>query len=131
MASPEPAGNYTEHGTCIRTGGAGNRARDAQSARTSRLCVAAMEGSRAQMFFLVEPGGYRGTAAAARCDWKEYRMNLQHRYANRLRTTLMRTVALVALASSLALAQTPPVTLPSVNVSASATATVTNDRLQA
>jgi predicted secreted protein len=58
-------------------------------------------------------------------------MNLQHRYANRLRTTLMTTAALVALASSLALAQTPPVTLPSVNVSASATATVTNDRLQA
>jgi predicted secreted protein len=43
----------------------------------------------------------------------------------------MAAVALAALWSSLALAQAPQATLPSVNVSASATATVTNDRLQA
>jgi predicted secreted protein len=58
-------------------------------------------------------------------------MNLRHRFVNCAGATLTAAVALVALASPPALAQTPPVTLPSVNVSASATATVTNDRLQA
>ena len=59
-------------------------------------------------------------------------MNLRHRILNIPGATLTATLALVALTSSLALAQIPQTPLPpSVSVSASATATVTNDRLQA
>ncbi len=62
-------------------------------------------------------------------------MNAQHRWLNYSRVTLTAACTLVALASTLALAQVAPMPpappAPSVNVSASATATVTNDRLQA
>jgi predicted secreted protein len=47
------------------------------------------------------------------------------------RAVVTGVVALTALASSWCLAQVPPDNSPSVNVSASATATVSNDRLQA
>src|SRR5260370_34568421 len=83
------------------------------------------------MFFLVEPGGDRSTATAARRHRKERGMNLRYRHANRPGALLKTAIALAALWSSLVLAQAPPVALPSVNVSASATATVSNDRLQA
>ena len=58
-------------------------------------------------------------------------MNLRRKIVNDLRATLVAAVGIIALTSSLALAQLPQTASPSVSVSASATATVTNDRLQA
>ena len=59
-------------------------------------------------------------------------MNMQHSIPNRLVGTLVAAIALVAIPVSPAVAQAPQVPAPpSVNVSASSTATVTNDRLQA
>lgn len=58
-------------------------------------------------------------------------MNLRHRFVNGAAAALTAGALLVALVSSPVSGQTPSATLPSVNVSASATATVTNDRLQA
>jgi predicted secreted protein len=58
-------------------------------------------------------------------------MNSRYQTPNMPRTIFMGIMALAALSSSLVLAQVPQDNSPSVNVSASATATVTNDRLQA
>ncbi len=58
-------------------------------------------------------------------------MNLHHPPFNGSVATLSAAISLVVLTSPLARAQAPQATLPAVNVSASATATVTNDRLQA
>jgi predicted secreted protein len=59
-------------------------------------------------------------------------MNMQHCIPNRLVGTLVAAIALVVIPASRAVAQAPQVPAPpSVNITASSTATVTNDRLQA
>jgi predicted secreted protein len=80
------------------------------------------------MFFLVEPAGDRG-AAAARHDAKDTSMksSRSHPFV-RARALLVVTAACTA---ATVLAQTPSPPQPTVTVTASATATVINDRLQA
>jgi predicted secreted protein len=58
-------------------------------------------------------------------------MNLPHPQVSGSVAALAAAMSLAVLTSPLARAQAPQATLPAVNVSASATATVTNDRLQA
>src|SRR5208283_5917970 len=122
LAAPLSPGHDAQYRARLFAPGSATARGAARAGRTPGARLAGVGRSRAQMLFLVEPAGDRGIATTRR---KEKPMNSVRLNSAR------RLVAVAALATASAIAQVPSPPQSTVSVTASATTTVVNDRLQA